>query len=88
MHDITDRLIQLPTLRVPVASLAKEYTEVLASKELRFCDHNIKQEPNDDQNTPPFPPTGCYKDLSKTSENDKKEKKKSNSRSPKTSPCK
>lgn len=54
----------------------KKNTEKVVAIEAKFCEHNVKKEPDSDQNTLPSPLTGHAKGSSMTSEDDKRDKKK------------
>lgn len=57
----------------------KQHADIAVAEEEKFCKHNVKQEPDEDQNTPPSMVTGHSKNLSKTSEDEKKKDNKNSS---------
>lgn len=89
MYKLTKQRIYPPTFTALVTRLVRQYAGIEIARELRFRDHNIELEPDDDQITPPPSLTDRSKDSSKAYEDDeKKEKKKSISHSLKRSCCK
>lgn len=54
-HLVIQQVIPSPTSTAPVTRLVKQCAEIVVSRKAKFCDHNIKQKPDEDQNTSPSP---------------------------------
>lgn len=86
---VIDQLIQSSTFTTRVTCLVMHHAEIAVAREAKFRDHNVNQEPHNDQITPPSPLTSCFEDSSKTFEDHKEnEKEKSSSHSSKRSSSK
>lgn len=88
IQHVIHQLTRSPIFSVSVIRLVKQQTKIAVVKETKFHHQNVKQKPDEHQYTPLPPLTGCSKNSSKTSKDDKKNsnKKKISSNSLETTP--